>query len=604
MRIPRGVMNPVFPLLLLVLMGVSIVPFTAAAAGGVHQGGSVTDTGHGEQTIESDATPAITEVTVNESVFRTDEMAFVWADGANTTDGQVDVSVSTVAAADHEICLSSGACKQVRDVGDQQTVEFTNVSKPSDRTSVTVSLRHTRDGGTVDNATVTVWRIEPDADLDRDGVSNEREVEAGTSLVLADTDGDGLGDAREIELGTDPTAVDTDGDGLDDAREAELGTDPTAVDTDGDGLDDAREVELGTDPTAVDTDGDGLDDERELAFGANATVPDTDGDGLDDGREVALGANVTQVDTDGDGLDDAREAELGSDPAVVDTDGDGLDDAREAELGTDPTAVDTDDDGLSDARELDAGTDPTVADTDDDGLADGREAGLGTDPTVADTDDDGLDDARELEQGADPTVADTDGDYISDGTEAELGFDPTNPYTPALYGSGLVGFLLGIGVALSTIDRSPRAWARSVFRRGRGKPSPSEGSTGVSEPPAASVQAASNVGEEGDVTDASTARDVFERHQDALVTDAERTLRMLEAEGGQMKQSEIVDSTSWSKAKVSRLLSRMDDEGDVVKVSLGRENLICLPEQTPEPARQTDPGGVSSSRLVSTATGG
>jgi hypothetical protein len=201
-------------------------------------------------------------------------------------------------------------------------------------------------------------------------------------------------------------------------------------------------------------------------------------------------------------------------------------------------------------------------------------------------------------------VADTDGDYIADGMEAEHGFDPTNPYTPALYGSGLVGFLLGIGVALSTIDRSPRAWARSVFRSGRGQPSQSEDSTGVSEPPAASVRAASNVGGERDVTDASTARDVFERHQDALVTDAERTLRMLEAEGGQMKQSEIVDSTSWSKAKVSRLLSRMDDEGDVVKVSLGRENLICLPEQTPEPARQTDPGGVSSPRLVGTATGG
>ena len=64
----------------------------------------------------------------------------------------------------------------------------------------------------------------------------------------------------------------------------------------------------------------------------------------------------------------------------------------------------------------------------------------------------------------------------------------------------------------------------------------------------------------------------------SLLSDEERVERLLERNGGRMRQADIVDETSWSDAKVSQLLSRMADEGRVEKLRLGRENLISLPD--------------------------
>jgi hypothetical protein len=62
-----------------------------------------------------------------------------------------------------------------------------------------------------------------------------------------------------------------------------------------------------------------------------------------------------------------------------------------------------------------------------------------------------------------------------------------------------------------------------------------------------------------------------------LLSDEERVERLLEENGGRMKQSKIVEETRWSTAKVSQLLSSMDDEGRIEKLRIGRENLISLP---------------------------
>ncbi len=67
-----------------------------------------------------------------------------------------------------------------------------------------------------------------------------------------------------------------------------------------------------------------------------------------------------------------------------------------------------------------------------------------------------------------------------------------------------------------------------------------------------------------------------------LLSDEERVETLLEANGGRMRQADIVAETDWSDAKVSQLLSRMADEGRVEKLRLGRENVISLPEETEE----------------------
>jgi len=73
-----------------------------------------------------------------------------------------------------------------------------------------------------------------------------------------------------------------------------------------------------------------------------------------------------------------------------------------------------------------------------------------------------------------------------------------------------------------------------------------------------------------------------------LLSDEERVERLLEREGGRMRQANIVSETGWSDAKVSQLLSAMADEGRVEKLRLGRENLISLADDG-EAAADSDP---------------
>ncbi len=66
-----------------------------------------------------------------------------------------------------------------------------------------------------------------------------------------------------------------------------------------------------------------------------------------------------------------------------------------------------------------------------------------------------------------------------------------------------------------------------------------------------------------------------------LLSDEERVHRLLRQNGGRMKQGSIVDETGWSNAKVSQLLSKMDEDGEIDKLRIGRENLITHPDVNP-----------------------
>ena len=59
-------------------------------------------------------------------------------------------------------------------------------------------------------------------------------------------------------------------------------------------------------------------------------------------------------------------------------------------------------------------------------------------------------------------------------------------------------------------------------------------------------------------------------------SDSARVIALLRANNGQMRQSDIVDETNWSKSKVSMLLSEMEADGHVRKQRIGRENIISL----------------------------
>ncbi len=64
-------------------------------------------------------------------------------------------------------------------------------------------------------------------DSDGDGLTNEEERIAGTSVAKPDTDADGLGDREEVKFyETDPIKPDTDGDGYMDGEEVKNGYNP------------------------------------------------------------------------------------------------------------------------------------------------------------------------------------------------------------------------------------------------------------------------------------------------------------------------------------------------------------------------------------------
>lgn len=487
-----------------------------------------------------------------ESVVTPAEKPFIWQADSHTF--TVSVAAET-GIEDAAVCLlansSTGprelACRNVSfKAGTERDVRLTVDAWPSDVTgprTLAGIVRNRTAESRIASLVVPVFVLQASGDLDGDGLTNEVEVERGTALRDPDSDDDGLADAVEVRVhGTAPLRADSDGDGLDDGQEVyDYNTDPLAGDTDGDGLPDGREVERGTVPTSGDTDGDGLDDGAEVnRYQTDPKLADTDGDGLSDGAEI-------------DGYD------------------------------TDPTDPDTDDDGLTDGQEVTVHeTDPLAADTDGDGLSDNAELTVHyTDPSDPDTDGDGLEDAAEIEDfGTGPYTVDSDRDGLSDGREVALGSNPTDPSSTAQPGLArralwtitdrplLSGLVVGISLVVGLI----------FVVRGTDRPSAGLGDRRSTEPEADDSDASDAVGNEPvkEAPDSPTPSD-----EARIMTNEERVVHLLEQHDGRMLQSEMVEAADWSKATVSRVLSRMEQAGAVSRVDIGRGNLVTRPEDEP-----------------------
>lgn len=53
--------------------------------------------------------------------------------------------------------------------------------------------------------------------------------------------------------------------------------------------------------------------------------------------------------------------------------------------------------------------------------------------------------------------------------------------------------------------------------------------------------------------------------------------RLLTAAGGRMRQQAIIAAADWSPATVSRHLSTMESQGQLIRYTVGREKIVCLP---------------------------
>ncbi len=367
------------------------------------------------------------------------------ADGVER-DSQTETSPIDPDTDDDGICDGPQSVTGVCDAGEDLNANGIQDEGESDPNSI-----DSDGGGTPDGQEVNVDNTDPldptddvGRDFDRDGVSNEEELLAGTDPGNPDTDGDGIEDGVELnsQHGSSALDPDSDDDGFCDGPGTVAGvcesgedlnangiqddgeTDPTGEDSDGGGVDDAQEVFIdGTDPLnptddlGEDFDGDGVNNEDELLAGTDPGNNDTDGDGIPDGVEIAAGCPLSPLDPDfdDDGSCDGPNSVPGVCTAGEDLNADCVRDPNE----TNPIMSDSDNGGVSDGQETIDHTDPLNPlddlgqDFDGDGVPNEDEAIFGTNAASRDTDRDGLDDLVEL-NGRDPACA-TNPDCNSDG---------------------------------------------------------------------------------------------------------------------------------------------------------------------------------------------
>lgn len=139
-------------------------------------------------------------------------------------------------------CVGTGGTVNVTN----GTVDLRNdtLVPPTDETPTNVTDRPMEPPNVEELCQPTV--DDPDADPDRDGLTNQEEAWWATDPAKADTDADGVSDGAEVERKTPPApprpALDFDGDALPDGAEAcIIGTDPTLLSTDGDFYGDGQE---------------------------------------------------------------------------------------------------------------------------------------------------------------------------------------------------------------------------------------------------------------------------------------------------------------------------------------------------------------------------
>ena len=157
-----------------------------------------------------------------------------------------------------------------------------------------------------------------------------------------------------------------------------------------------------------------------------------------------------------------------------------------------------------------------------------------------------------------PTDAVEDGEGTNGDPTDRDGSEEDDPW---MLLTGVVVLVLGIGIIV-------------VWRRDEPMTSPFSSSTPTdqsTEPGAAEPSTPTESADDG-------------MPEEELLTDEARVMSLLEENGGRMKQVRIVEETGWSKSKVSMLLSDMEDEGEISKLRVGRENIISLSGHEPEAA--------------------
>ncbi|MFC6887807.1 helix-turn-helix transcriptional regulator [Halorubrum trueperi] len=123
-----------------------------------------------------------------------------------------------------------------------------------------------------------------------------------------------------------------------------------------------------------------------------------------------------------------------------------------------------------------------------------------------------------------------------------------------------------------------------------GEDRPAAGVDGDASVDGAAVRAGSGTSETDDAGASTVDED--------LLSNEEQVLRLIESNGGRMKQKRVAEELDWTAAKTSQVVTGLRDDDELDGFRLGRENVLSLPDYDAESAGDAgddDNGGDESS---------
>jgi len=133
-------------------------------------------------------------------------------------------------------------------------------------------------------------------------------------------------------------------------------------------------------------------------------------------------------------------------------------------------------------------------------------------------------------------------------------------------GDDLFVSLALLGVVLGGVGAAVTAWRR---RR--------TGADGTAAEPTTDADEADGTAADTTAADDEPAADAADAPSE-LLSNEERVLALLEAEGGRMKQQDVVSTLGWSETKTSEVVSDLREAEGIEVYRLGRENVLALPD--------------------------
>ena len=82
-----------------------------------------------------------------------------------------------------------------------------------------------------------------------------------------------------------------------------------------------------------------------------------------------------------------------------------------------------------------------------------------------------------------------------------------------------------------------------------------------------------------DETASTAATAESEEPDPELLSNEEQVLRLLDEQGGRMKQKQVVEELGWTDAKTSKVVSGLREDGTIDSFRIGRENVLTDPDE-------------------------